>query len=74
MRSLILVLVAAVLGAAAFHLCYLRLDPPARCGWDHPFDGPARADCRLASSAASAHGYAAKARRDLNSLIDHIAH
>jgi hypothetical protein len=72
MRALILLLVGAVLGAAAFHLYYLRLDPPARCGWDHPIDAQARAMCRDAST--SAHGYAAKARRDLDSLIGEVAH
>lgn len=72
MRSLILVLVAALLGAAAFHLYYLRLGPPARCGWDHPLDAQARTACREAT--ASAHGYAAKARRDLDSLIGEVAH
>jgi hypothetical protein len=73
MRAVILMLVGALIGAAAFHFYYLRLDPAARCGWDHPIDAEARSTCR-AATAANAHGYAAKARRDLDSLIGKIAH
>ncbi len=74
MRILILVLIAALVGAAGFHVYYLGLDPAARCGWDHPIDARAKADCRTAASSAGAHGYAAKARRDLDSLIGRVAH
>lgn len=74
MRGLILMLAAALLGAAAFHLYYLRLEPIARCGWDHPIDAQAKANCRETSTGAGAHGYAAKARRDLDSLIGRVAH
>ena len=41
MRNLILMLVGALLGAVAFHVYYLRLDPSVRCGWDHPIDAEA---------------------------------
>lgn len=74
MRGLILLLLGAVLGAVAFHVYYLRLDAPARCGWDHPIDAQAKASCRETALAATAHGYAAKARRDLDSLIGQVAH
>jgi len=73
MRALILLLVGALIGAAVFHLYYLRLSPPARCGWDHPIDARAKATC-VAATTASAHGYAAKARRDLDSLIGQVSH
>jgi hypothetical protein len=74
MRTLILLLVGALLGAVAFHAYYLRLAPAARCGWDHPIDEEARASCRAASAATGAHGYAAKARHDLDTLIGRVAH
>ena len=74
MRALILLLAGALIGAAAFHLYYLRLDPPARCGWDHPIDVQARATCRTTAAVGGAHGYAAKARRDLDSLIGQVEH
>jgi hypothetical protein len=74
MRTLILIVMAALFGAAAFHLYYRRLAPPARCGWDHPLDAQARATCRESPVAESAHGYAVKARRDLDSLIGRVAH
>jgi len=73
MRSLIIMLAGALLGAAAFHLYYLRLDPPARCGWDHPFDAGRRSDCRSAAAAHDVHGYASKARHDLDSLIGNVS-
>jgi len=74
MRSLILLAAGALLGAVLFHVYYLRLSPPARCGWDHPIDAQARAACREVAPAAGAHGYAAKARHDLDSLIGRVAH
>ena len=74
MRSLILVMLAALLGAAAFHVYYLRLNSSARCGWDHPFDAQAKADCRAVSKAVGSNGYVAKARRDLDSLIGRVAY
>jgi hypothetical protein len=74
MRAVILLLVGALIGAAAFHLYYLGLNPPARCGWDHPIDADARRTCREESIGGTPHGYAAKARRDLDSLIGKIAH
>jgi hypothetical protein len=73
MRNLIVLLVGALLGAAAFHVYYLRLDPPTRCGWDHPVDADARRTCRAAVR-LDLHGYAVKARRDLDSLIGTISH
>ena len=73
MRSLIVLLVGVLLGAATFHLYYLRLAPDARCGWDHPLDAGARARCRTAAAALDLHGYAVKARRDLDSLIGRVA-
>ena len=74
MRTLILMLAAALLGAAAFHVYYLGLMSPARCGWDHPIDAQARAICRAAAASGGVHGYAAKARHDLDSLIGRVAH
>ena len=74
MRNLILLVAAVLLGAAGFHGYYLHLAPPARCGWDHPIDAQARATCHAAAAGAGAHGYAAKARHDLDSLIGRVAH
>ncbi len=46
MRNLVLLLIGMMLGAALFHVYYLRLDPLARCSWDHPLDAEAKARCR----------------------------
>lgn len=74
MRNLVLLLIGMMLGGALFHVYYLRLDPLARCSWDHPLDAEAKARCRDAAAATSVHGYAVKARRDLDSLIGRVAH
>ena len=73
MRNLMLLLVGALLGAVAFHLYYRHLAPSARCEWDHPVDASARADCRTGALVSDVHGYAVKARRDLDSLIGNIS-
>lgn len=71
MRSLLLLLLGLVAGAALFHLYYLGLSPTKRCGWDHPIDGSARDAC---VTRASFTGYAKGARKALDSLIDDVSH
>jgi len=72
-RTLILVLLGAVCGAALFHVYYLQLDTERRCGWDHPLDAQARTLCREAGVAEKVRGYAAKARHELDNLIGNVA-
>ncbi len=56
MRNLVLLLIGMMPAAALFHVYYLRLDPLARCSWDHPLDAEAKARCRDAAAATSVHG------------------
>ena len=72
-RTLIVLLIGGVFGAALFHLYYLRLDRESRCGWDHPLDQQARTQCRDADVGEKIHGYATKARRELDNLIGNVA-
>lgn len=71
MRSLILLLLGLVAGAALFHIHYLGLAPAARCGWDHPLDDQARKAC---VATATFTGYAKGARKALDHLIDDVDH
>jgi hypothetical protein len=71
MRSLLLLLLGLVAGAALFHVYYLGLAPAKRCGWDHPLDRPARDACAARASFA---GYASGARRQLDHLIEDVSH
>ncbi len=71
-RTLIVMLIGGVLGAAIFHLYYLRLDRESRCAWDHPLDQQARTQCREADVSEKVHGYATKARKELDSLIGNV--
>jgi hypothetical protein len=73
MRTLILLLLAGLCGAALFHAYYLHLDRESRCAWDHPLDQPARTQCQKADVAEKLHGYATKARHDLDDLIGDVA-
>ena len=67
MRNLVLLLIGIMLGAALFHVYYLRLDPLARCSWDHPLDAEAKARCRDAAAVplrrAACRGQSAKFNR-----------
>lgn len=71
MRSLLLLLLGLVAGAALFHLYYLGLSSTKRCGWDHPIDGSARDAC---VARATFTGYAQGARKALDSLIGDVSH
>ena len=71
MRSLLLLLIGLLAGAALFHVYYLRLAPPKRCAWDHPLDRGAREAC---VSGATFAGYASGARKQLDHLIEDINH
>ncbi|WP_019832942.1 hypothetical protein [Sphingomonas sp. PR090111-T3T-6A] len=73
LRSFVLLVVGALLGAALFHLYYVGLSPEKRCGWDHPFDDRAKALCSEPAPAAAAAGYGRKARHDLDGLIDNVS-
>jgi hypothetical protein len=66
-------LLGGVIGAAIFHLYYLRLDRAHRCNWDHPLDTQARAQCQDTGVDEKVRGYAAKARKELDSLIGNVA-
>ena len=70
MRTLLLLVAGAVIGAAGFHAYYSGLAAPSRCAWDHPLDGRARAACQRL---ASAHGYDAAGRAALDRLIENVA-
>ena len=72
MRTLIVLLLGGVLGAALFHLYYLRLDREHRCAWDHAFDERAQTQCREAGVGEKVSGYATKARRELDNLIGNV--
>ncbi len=69
MRSIVLLLLGLIAGAALFHAYYLRLTPSARCGWDHPLDGQAQKAC---VATATFTGYANGARKALDHLIDDV--
>jgi len=71
MRSLLLLLLGLVAGAALFHAYYLDLSPTSRCLWDHPVDHGARNAC-IARAAFT--GYASGARKQLDHLIDDVSH
>ena len=71
MRSLFLLLLGLVAGAALFHVYYLGLAPAKRCAWDHPLDGGARDACTARATFA---GYANGARKQLDHLIDDVSH
>jgi hypothetical protein len=66
MRSFLLILIGALVGAALFHLYYVRLAPEGRCGWDHPLDDRAKAAC---VSQASFTGYGKAARHEMDDLV-----
>ena len=70
MRILLALIAGLLIGAAAFHAYYLRLAPPGRCIWDHPFSAGAREACRQRRAAG---GYDAAARRALDDLIGDVA-
>lgn len=72
LRALLLLLIGAAIGAAAFHLYYRGLAPAARCGWDHPLADSEKARCRQAATAAG-RGYTPEARREMDSLINEVA-
>jgi hypothetical protein len=75
LRSLLVLVVGAVLGALVFHLYYLHLAPAERCGWDHPLADEARSSCRDASAIpAGFHGYEKRARHDLDDLVGKVSH
>ena len=71
MRSLLLLLLGLVAGAALFHVYYLGLAPTSRCVWDHPVDHDARNAC---VARATFTGYANGARKALDHLIDNVDH
>lgn len=69
MRSLLLILLGAVGGAALFHAYYLMMTPQGRCGWDHPFDDPGKASCIARAQQAGFAGYGKAARHQMDHLI-----
>ncbi len=71
MRSLLLLLLGLLAGAALFHVYYLGLAPAARCPWDHPLDRGAREQCE---ARATFTGYANGARKQLDHLIEDVSH
>ncbi len=68
-----MMLLGGVIGAALFHFYYLGLDRQRRCVWDHPLDRQLREACQEAGVGEKVRGYAAKARRELDSLIGNVA-
>ena len=76
MRTLLSLILGGLLGAILFHLYYLRLPAERRCGWDHPLDDHAKAACVADAStpAGNFHGYAKRARKDLDDLIGKVEH
>ena len=73
MRGLIILLLGAVIGAACFHVYYLRLDGHARCRWDHPGDGHLRGLCEAGGAGDARQGYEKPARQQLDRLIGKIS-
>ena len=73
LRSLLLLVVGALLGAGLFHLYYVGLGPDARCGWDHPLDDHAKALCREPARVATTPGYGRKARHEMDGLIENVS-
>ncbi len=73
LRNLVLLLVGALLGAALFHVYYVGLAPEARCGWDHPFDDRAKAQCLGTQPTATTPGYGRKARHEMDGLIANVS-
>jgi hypothetical protein len=73
MRTFILLLLGGICGAALFHAYYLHLDRESRCAWDNPLDQPARTRCQATDTVEKPHGYAPKARRQLDDLIGDVA-
>jgi hypothetical protein len=73
LRSLVLLVIGALFGAALFHFYYVGLGSEARCGWDHPLDDHAKALCREPAPVATTPGYGRKARHDLDGLIENVS-
>lgn len=73
LRSLVLLLLGALIGAAVFHLYYRGLEPSKRCGWDYPFDDHGRGLCLQGGPAAATPGYGRKARHEMDGLIANVA-
>jgi hypothetical protein len=86
LRSLILLLIGAVIGAVLFHVYYLKLDESSRCGWDHPLSEQLAAKCRLgveppssddvkrtSTAGSKSGGYAKRARHELDDLIGNVS-
>jgi hypothetical protein len=71
MRSFLLVLFGALAGAGLFHAYYVNLSAASRCGWDHPFDDPAKAAC---IAQANFKGYGKNERREMDDLIGRVSH
>jgi hypothetical protein len=73
-RGLMILLLGAIIGAAGFHLYYLRLDAHARCRWDHPSDRHLRDLCEAGGAGDTQQGYGKPARQELDRLIGKISH
>jgi hypothetical protein len=72
MVRIMVILLVAVVGAAAFHVYYRGLADTERCRWDHPFDQQAKRDCKHAA-AANVSGYSREATKELDRLIDKVS-
>jgi hypothetical protein len=70
MKTLMALILGTVLGAALFHVYYLRQPAAAKCLWDHPLDEQARLRCE---HDLAIDGYARDARKQLNDLIAKVA-
>ncbi len=70
-RSLVILILGALLGAAAFHAWYLGLKPERRCFWDHPLNPVARAACATTSRDVPVYG--ARARHELDDLVGKLS-
>jgi hypothetical protein len=73
MLRIMIILLVALVGAAAFHVYYRGLADTERCRWDHPFDAQAKRDCKHAA-AANVSGYSREATKELDKLIDKVSH